>query len=116
MSPEYSIGLAATYEADLGNGGFLIPHIQVNYSDDYYAFDTNIPEAKVDAHAMVDARVSWIINEDVQMDFFVKNLTDEEVLTRAVVHSQIRDAKPLNSVQANWNDPRTWGASIKYTF
>jgi iron complex outermembrane receptor protein len=116
MSPEYSIGLGATYEVDLGNGSFLIPHIQLNYSDDYYAFDTNIPEAKVDAHAMIDARVSWIINENVKMDFFVKNLTDEAVLTRAVVHSQIRDAKPLNSVQANWNDPRTLGVSLKYTF
>ena len=116
MSPEYSIGLAATYEVDLGNGAFLIPHIQLNYSDDYYAFDTNIEEAKVDAHAMIDARVSWIINENVQVDFFVKNLTDEAVLTRAVVNSKIIDSKPANSVQANWNDPRTWGASLKYTF
>jgi outer membrane receptor protein involved in Fe transport len=116
MAPNYTIGLGATYEVDLGHGAFVIPHIQVSYSDDYYAFDTNIPEAKVDAHAMVDARVSWIINENVKMDFFVKNLTDEAVLTRAVVHSQIRDAKPLNSVQANWNDPRTWGISLKYTF
>lgn len=116
MAPEYTIGLAATYEVDLGDGSFLIPHVQVNYSDDYYAFDVNIPEAKVDAHAMIDARVSWIVDENIQVDFFVKNLTDEEVLTRAVVHSQIRDAKPLNSVQANWNDPRTWGVSLKYAF
>jgi outer membrane receptor protein involved in Fe transport len=116
MAPEFTLGLGATYEIDLGNGALLIPHIQVSYSDDYYAFDLNIPETKVDAHAIVDARVSWIISESVQMDFFVKNLTNEAVLTRAVVHSQIRDSKPLNSVQANWNDPRIWGASIKYTF
>jgi len=116
MAPEYTIGLSANYEITLSNDGALIPHIQVNYSDDYYAFDVNTPETKVDAHAIVDARVTWIINEDVQVDFFVKNLTDEEVLTRAVIHSQIRDSKPLNSVQANWNDPRTWGVSLKYTF
>lgn len=116
MAPEYTIGLGATYEVYLGDNSYVIPHIQVNYSDKYYAFDTNIPEAKVDAHAMVDARVSWIIKENIQMDFFVKNLTDEVILTRAVVHSQIRDSKPLNSVQANWNDPRTWGVSLKYTF
>ena len=116
MSPEYTIGLAATYEIDLGDGAYLIPHVQVNYSDDYYAFDINIPEAKVDAHAIVDARLTWIVSENVQVDFFMKNATDKEVLTRAVVHSQIRDGKPLNSIQANWNDPRTWGASLKYTF
>lgn len=116
MAPEYTIGFSANYEFALSNDGALIPHIQVNYSDDYYAFDVNTPETKVDAHAMIDARVTWIINEDVQVDFFVKNLTDEAVLTRAVVQSQIRDAKPLNSVQANWNDPRTWGVSLKYAF
>lgn len=116
MAPEYTVGLAANYEFGLSNGGALIPHIQVTYSDEYYAFDVNTPETKVDAHAIVDARLTWLINDDVQVDFFVKNLTDEEVLTRAVVHSQIVDAQPINSVQANWNDPRTWGASLKYTF
>ncbi|WP_405054485.1 TonB-dependent receptor [Thalassotalea fonticola] len=116
MSPEYTVGLGITYEVELDNDSFLIPHLQVQYSDDYYAFDTNIPEAKVDGHAIVDARLTWIVQEDVQVDFFVKNLTDEEVLTRAVVHSQIVSGKPANSVQANWNDPRTWGVSLKYTF
>lgn len=116
MAPEYTVGLAANYEFGLSNGGALIPHIQITYSDEYYAFDVNTPETKVDAHAIVDARLTWLINDDVQVDFFVKNLTDEEVLTRAVVHSQIVDAQPINSVQANWNDPRTWGASLKYTF
>ncbi|WP_274620698.1 TonB-dependent receptor [Colwellia maritima] len=116
MAPEYTIGLSANYEIELENGGALIPHIQVSYSDDYYAFDINTPETRVDAHSIVDARVAWIVNENVQVDFFVKNLTDEEVLTRAVIHSQIKDGQPMNSVQANWNDPRTWGISLKYTF
>lgn len=116
MAPEYTLGLAATYEVELDNGGFLIPHLQATYSDDYYAFDVNTPETKVDAHAIVNARLTWIIKEELQVDFFVNNLTDEAVLTRAVVHSQIKDGKPLNSVQANWNDPRTWGVSLKYSF
>ncbi len=116
MSPEYTVGLGVTYEMDLGNESYLIPHLQIQYSDDYYAFDTNIPEAKVDAHAIVDARVTWIVQENVQVDFFVKNLTDEAVLTRAVVHSQIVGGQAANSVQANWNDPRTWGVSFKYAF
>lgn len=116
MAPEYTVGLAANYEFSLSNGGAVIPHVQITYSDDYYAFDVNTPETKVDAHAIVDARLTWLINDDVQVDLFVKNLTNEEVLTRAVVHSQIVDAQPINSVQANWNDPRTWGASLKYTF
>ncbi|WP_435275396.1 TonB-dependent receptor [Psychrobium sp. nBUS_13] len=116
MSPEFTLGLTATYEHDLGDGAYLIPHISINYSDDYYAFDTNIDDVKVDAHAMVNARISYIMSENVQVDFFVQNLTDEEVLTRGVVHSQIVNGAPANSVQANWNNPRTWGLSLKYSF
>jgi len=116
MSPEFTLGLTATYEFDLGDESYLIPHLAVSYSDDYFAFDTNIDEVKVDAHAIVNARVTYIINENVQLDFFVQNLTDEEVLTRGVVHSQIVNGAPANSVQANWNNPKTWGLSLKYSF
>jgi iron complex outermembrane receptor protein len=116
MSPKYSIGLAATYEFDLGGSSYLIPHIQTNYVDDFYAFDINIPEVKVDAHFMANARVTWVVNENLQVDMFVNNLTNKTVLTRAVVHSQIVNSLPVNSVQANWNTPRTWGVSLKYIF
>ncbi|TMO62488.1 TonB-dependent receptor [Pseudoalteromonas aurantia] len=116
MSPEYTLGLAATYEYELGNDAYLIPHISIKYSDDYYAFDTNIDEVKVDAHAIIDARLTYIINDNIQLDFFVQNVGDEQVLTRGVVHSQIVNGAPANSVQANWNNPRIWGASFKYTF
>jgi outer membrane receptor protein involved in Fe transport len=116
MSPEYTLGLAATYEYDLGNDAYLIPHISIKYSDDYYAFDTNIDEVKVDAHAIINARLTYIINDNIQLDFFVQNAGDEQVLTRGVVHSQIVNGAPANSVQANWNNPRIWGASFKYTF
>jgi len=116
MSPKYTVGLSATYEYDLGGDSYLIPHISTNFVDDFYAFDLNIPEVKVDAHVMANARLTWVVNENLQLDMFVNNITDEAVLTRAVVHSQIVDGQPANSVQANWNTPRTWGASLKYTF
>lgn len=116
MSPEYTLGFTTTYEYYLGEESYLIPYLSVNYSDDYYAFDTNIDEVKVDAHAIVDARLTYLLNENIQLDFFVKNLTDKAVLTRGVVHSQIVNGAPANSVQANWNNPRSWGLSFKYSF
>jgi outer membrane receptor for ferrienterochelin and colicin len=88
----------------------------MNYLDDYYAFDTNIPEVRVDAHLMADARLTWFINDSVQIEAYVKNIGDKAILTRGVVHSQIVDGLPANSVQANWSNPRTWGASLKYQF
>ena len=108
MSPDYTIGLTGRYEFELSNGGYLTPYIQATFVDDYYAFDTNIDEVKVDFHVMVDVRLTWAVNDDLELEAFAKNLTDEEVLTRAVVHSQIVNGLPANSVQANWNNPRTW--------
>lgn len=116
MSPEYNIGLAATYEFELEGEGYLIPHIRFNFVDDFYAFDINIPETKVDSYVMVDARLTWIVDENLQFDAFINNATDETFLTRAVVHSQIVNGLPVNSIQANWNNPRTWGVSMKYRF
>ncbi len=116
MAPDYSIGLSANYEFYLGDDEYVIPHIQLNYLDDYYAFDVNIPEVKVDAHVIADARVTWLVNDALTVEAFVKNIGDREVLTRSVVHSQIRNGLPINSVQANWNNPRTWGLSLRYNF
>ena len=116
MSPEYTLGFTARYEHEISADSYLTPYLQVTLVDDYYAFDTNIPEAEVDAHAMVDFRLVYTVNENLEVEAFVKNLTDEEVLTRAVVHSQIIGGLPANSVQASWNNPRTWGLTAKYTF
>ena len=116
MSPEFSAGFSAAYEFELENGGMVTPSVIMKYVGDYYAFDTNIPEAKVDAHTMIDARITWAVNDNIDIEAFVLNLTNEEILTRAVVHSQIVNGLPANSIQANWNDPRTWGISFKYKF
>ncbi len=116
MAPDYSVGLSASYEFSLGGDEYVIPHIQLNFLDDYYAFDVNIPEVKVDSHMIADARVTWLVNDSITVEAFVKNIGDKEVLTRSVVHSQIRNGLPINSIQANWNNPRTWGISLKYTF
>jgi len=116
MSPEYTANLSFRYEYAFGQNQYLIPYINFDYSDDYYAFDTNIPEVKVDKHTIVNANISWLINDNFQIDFFIKNATNQAVLNRAVVHSQIVNNLPANSVQANWNDPRTWGVNFKYQY
>ena len=126
LSPEYTIGLGGSYnihiDVDSLGSTVLTPSLQFRWVDDYYAFDTNIPEVKQDAHVIGDARLTWSLEDaNIQMAVFVKNLFDEEVMTRAVVHNRgLLDIDggngPTNSVQVNWNNPRTWGVSFKYSF
>jgi iron complex outermembrane receptor protein len=117
LAPEYTVSLAAAYDIQLSGGSVLTPSISLTSVDDYYAFDVNIPEVQQDAYTNVDARLTWT-NDDkgIAIDAFVMNATDEQVLVRAVVHSQIVNNLPANSVQANWNNPRTWGVSFRYSF
>jgi outer membrane receptor protein involved in Fe transport len=117
LSPEYTIGLSAVYDIHLSGGSMLTPSISLLSVDDYYAFDTNIPEVKQAGYTNVDARLTWSNEEaGIAIDAFVMNATDEQVLVRSVVHSQIVNGLPANSVQANWNNPRTWGVSFRYSF
>ncbi len=115
MSPEHSIGLSVYYDFNLSSGDLITPYLKLNYLDDYYAFDVNIPETQVASHWMLDANITWQI-DDLTLALFVKNVTNETVLTRAVVHSQIVNGLPANSIQANWNNPRTLGLTIKYAY
>ncbi len=116
MTSEYTLGFSALYHFYLDEASYLTPYIQLSYKDDYYAFDTNIPEVKVNAHLMADARLIWTLSDRTDIQFFVENLTNQNVLNRAVVHSQIVNGLPANSIQANWNNPRTWGVVYRYQF
>lgn len=122
LSPAYQIGVGVAYTAELG-GNTLTPSARINLVDDYYAFDVNLPETLQSAHSTIDFRLTYAAsNYDVEL--FVLNLTDEQVLTRAVVHSQQTSVTvgtdsatvPLNSVQVNWNNPTTFGVSGRYRF
>ena len=117
LSPEYTLGIFAKYDFTLPNGTTLSPSVSTTFVGDYFGFDTNIPETKVESHAITNIRATWESGRTgLEVSAFVNNVTDETVLKRAVVHSQLVNALPANSVQANWNNPRVWGMSAKYSF
>ena len=117
LAPEYTLSFAAVYDIHMSGGSVLSPSISLQLVDDYYAFDVNIPETKQDGYLNADVRLTWSLEDKgISIEAFVMNLTDEAVLVRAVVHSQIVNGLPANSVQANWNNPRTWGVSFRYDF
>jgi len=119
LSPEFTLSFNASYVIDLANGSTLTPYLQTTWVDDYYTFDVNIPETLQDSHTKTDIRLTWRnADGDIAIEGFVLNAEDEEVLARTVVHSQLRRADNvlLNSVQANYANPRTWGLSLRANF
>ncbi len=115
MSPDFSLSLNASYDFDFA-GGTLTPYLQTSWVDDYYTFDVNIPETLQNSHTKTDLRLTWRGKNGVMVEGFILNVEDEAVLARTVVHSQILNGNPINSVQANWSPPRTMGVSVGVEF
>lgn len=115
FSPELAASVNASYSYDLF-GGTMTPSVLFNWLDDYYTFDVNLPENLQESHTKTDLRVSWTNGDGVTLEGFILNLEDEAVLARTVVHSQIVNNAPINSVQANWNPPQTIGFSVGLEF
>lgn len=116
LSPEWTASMQASYDFMLSGGSILTPMLQVQYSDEYYSYDINVDEAMQDSYVMTDARVIWLsAGQRVELQGYVLNIGDEEVLTRSVIFNP--GARPdIASIQASWNNPRVWGFSASYNF
>ena len=115
LSPEFSMGLQVGYDIPLAGGSVLTPYLQTTYTGKYYAADVNVDGTDQDAHTKSDLRLIWTSADSrIQVQAFVLNVEDEEVLNRVVVFNP-GGTTDLASLQANWNNPRTWGISATYT-
>lgn len=100
-----------------GGSSTLTPILQTEYSGDYWGFDINAPGSKQSSYTRTDLRLIWSHEESgVDLEFFVLNIEDEAVMTRAVIFTPSQAAVPTASVQANFADPRVWGVGIRYDF
>lgn len=116
LSPEFSAGVQIGYDFVLGNGSVLTPFLQTTFTGKYYAHDVNVPGVDQDSHTKSDLRLIWTsANSRIQAQAFVLNLEDEAVLNRVVVFNP-GGTQDLASLQAHWNNPRTWGVSVTYSF
>ena len=116
LSPEFSAGMQVSHDIVLGNGSVLTPFLQTTYTGKYYAHDVNVPGVDQGAHTKSDLRLIWTsANSRIQAQAFVLNVEDEAVLNRVVVFNP-GGTVDLASLQAHWNNPRTWGVSVTYSF
>lgn len=116
LSPDLTLGLQVGYNFELGGGSVLRPFVQTTYTSKYAAHDINVEGVYQDAHTKSDVRLIWV-NADGRLEIqgYVLNIEDEAVLNRVVVFNP-GGTTDLASLQANWNNPRTWGVSLTYSF
>ncbi len=108
FSPDFTLGLTASYTMDLGGGGTLIPLLQFYYSEPYSVSDQGYLWGRQDAYSQSSLRLTWISeNGRFNISGFVNNIEDEEVLNRANIFGS-------SQATQQYAPPRTWGVSIGY--
>lgn len=115
LAPDLTAGLQVSYDIPFLDG-FLTPFAQTTYTLDYYASDINVRGTKQEAHSKSDFRLIWrSADARWEVQGYVLNVENEAVLNRVVVFNP-GPAPDLASLQAHWNNPRTWGISFSYYF
>ncbi len=110
-SPEWSFNVGAEYSWSLGDAGELTARVDFAWKDDQYYRAYNLDRDRQEAYHRTDARLSWSNkNQAWSMDFWVKNIEDEEVVTNIVVSAASLGSTPSGNI----SPPRTFGLTVGY--
>jgi iron complex outermembrane recepter protein len=117
LSPKVTATLHAGYQFATGGDTHLTPSIQLAHTGQYWSFDYNLPGSEQKAHTTVDLRMVWRHEKKgITITGFVENATNQQVLTRSVIFGAGEANVPTASIQANYNNPRTWGVKLAMDF
>jgi len=116
LSPEWVVGFQTSYTFPLEDWGSITPYIQTTYASDYYVNDINLAGVRQGSHTRTDLRFIWLAPKgNFQLQFYYLNAEDEATLNWARVYSPA--ARPdITTLQANWNNPNTYGIIFDYRF
>ena len=116
LTPEWVIGLQASYVWLLKKWGSLTPYLQTTWASGYYGSDINLEGTRQDAHGRTDLRLIWNAPQgNLEVQFYMLNLTNEAVLYWTQVYNPA--SRPdIATVQASWANPDTYGFIFKYAF
>ncbi len=110
-TPDWTYNVKVSYDHNLANGGSLRWGGNVAAKGKQYYTEFNNPVMAADAYTIVDANVLYTApDERFTANFWVKNLTDEMVLSGAFAISTSR------TITGTYLPPRQYGVTLGYTF
>lgn len=107
--PSFSYNLAVNFDKDIGDSMALRGLIAYQYVDDSfmeYEFVAG-PQHAIGDYGVLNANINLLINDDIEVGLFAKNLSDERARTTAI---NVREERVFTI------RPRTLGMNIKYRF
>lgn len=104
----YNIGVEYTLPLDVQLGEVILSSNYFKISEIHYGGTIH-----ADEYSTVDIRADWfgVLETDFDVAVYVTNLTDEEA-----IQGPSSSSASFGFSSAIYNDPRMWGASIRYSF
>ena len=107
--PEWQYTVAANYETEIANLGFLNFRAAYQWLDDQFVDTLNSPSLALDSYGLLDASITYIDpSQRYELSLFGRNLTDSEF------HDFGFDGGTHRAVWGG--QPRTWGVRISVFF
>jgi iron complex outermembrane receptor protein len=116
FSPEWSLGLQASYLINIGRWGTFTPMIQTSFISEFYANDLNLEGALQESHSVTDLRLFWDFPGDsVRVQVFIENATDERSLRNTMIYNPA-ERPEIATFLNDWGDPRKYGLILSYRY
>ncbi|ARR52073.1 TonB-dependent receptor [Rhizorhabdus wittichii] len=109
-APKWTANGAIAYTVPLANDRSLVFNWDWNYRSSRYSNNFNDPSVKMPGYFKHNADISFNVNENWQLQAFVRNIGNKLAITKAF---QFND---LGYVQYIYSEPRVFGASALYRF
>lgn len=114
LSPEWSMGLQASYVFDLGRSGTFTPMIQATYVGDQYANDLNLAGTLQKSYTKTDIRMFWDLPGDrIRLQFYLENFGEEVNMNNAMIYNPVENPD-IATILTSWGDPMTYGLTMSY--
>ena len=65
--------------------------------------------AEIESHTIQNVRVIWNVDNHWEMQAFVENLDDKEII------ENLFPAATIGGTTYSWAPPRLWGVQVRYT-
>ncbi len=104
------------YTFVLGNGGTVVPRLQLHYESDAYLRVQNKPEDRRESYTKTDLRLRYSAPAERWFaEGYVANIEDESVLSSASTGTLVV-GPPAPSLKGTFGAPRTWGMVVGARF
>jgi iron complex outermembrane receptor protein len=112
QAPEFSVNLGAEYSWATSFGDFSLRG-EIFWVDDTYFTPFNLQSSKQEAHSRQNAFLNWTApSGNWSGQVFVRNIDNDDDIANVFVSSALVGS----AVVGYYEEPRTFGASLKYEF